>query len=331
VYVGRYVLYSLVPLALLAGAGLTALGRWAGRALRPGVTPTVLGAGVIAAGAALAFGLPSLTALRAYYFDPRFAREDFRAVAARVESQEQPGDALILLNAAYPFLHYYHGQMPFVILPPNPNRVESESEVLAALRTLPAAARAWLVTWQPEIADPEQFIETQLRRSGSQTGAEEWGVNTVRPPIRVETYALAGGGFAPEPQRPLNVRFGDGALRLLGYNLSGTLGPGRRAFLSLWWELDGAPPAAAKVFAHVLAGDTLAAGDDKRPLNNYYPFRVWTPGRAVHDVYVLDFAADAPAPPYVLEVGVYDPATLERWPALGQPLGDRIQLPLPAS
>ncbi len=123
------------------------------------------------------------------------------------------------------------------------------------------------------------------------------------------------------------MSFGDGALRLLGYNLSGSFGPGRRAFLSLWWEITGAAPPQAKVFVHVLAGEALAAGQDKLPLNNYYPFRVWALGRPMHDVVVLDFPADAAAPPYVLEMGVYDPITLERWPALGQPLGDRIQLP----
>ncbi len=336
VYTGRYLLPCLMPVALLAGAGLAEVGRLVSLLLHL-VRPVWIarGAGILAAGGAavVGVGLPFGVALRAYYFDPAYAREDFRAVAAHIQNQELPGQSLILLNSAYPFLHYYRGKLPYIILPADLDHLQDEAATVAALNGLiKAQDRAWLVGWQWEIADPQYLVESQLREHGSEDGELSWGVPGPSSPIRVAAYHIEAGGFEPLPRRPLDVSFGEGAMRLTGYHLQGSAAPGQRLTVILWWELEAQPPAPWRVFVHLLTGpdwNSVVAQADKAPLNDYYPFSVWPLSTPVQDLYAMDVPPDAPAS-LRLAVGLYDPEIGER-PAVtqnGQVIGDRVFLPL---
>jgi mannosyltransferase len=337
VYTGRYLLPCLLPVALLTGAGLDGVWRLVWTLFLRLKFPRwgAWGAGVLAAGsaAAIGLGLPFGVALRAYYFDPAYAREDWRTIAAHIQGQELPGQSIVLLNSAYPFLHYYQGQLPYVILPADLDHLHDEASTAAALdQLIRAPGRVWWVGWQWEIADPYNLVESQLREHGSEDGELSWWVPGPSSPIRVAAYHVQAGGFKPLPRQPLNVSFGDGAMRLTGYHLQGRAKPGQRVTLLLWWELESLPPARWHVFIHLLTGPDLSsvvAQADKAPLNDHYPFSVWPRGSPVQDLYALDVPRDAPAA-LQLAVGVYDPETGERLTVVqaGQPAGDRLFLPL---
>ncbi len=337
IYAGRYVLHSLLPLALLAGAGCVTAARIIvnlGRRLNlPGrLTNVVAALGAVCLGL-LSFGLPFERALNAYYFNPAYAREDFRAVAAHVQSQEKPGQTLILLNSAYPFLRYYDGHLPWSILPADFDRVRDEQEVVTALNELiKAPSWVWLVGWQWDIADPQNLIEGQLRQHGSEIGQQWWSYEGPRQPIRLSAYDIVSSDFQVERRNPLDVSFGDGDVRLVGYRVEGQPEPGRRVFLTLWWELNSIPSTQYHAFAHLLSDRTwppVVAGHDKPPLNDFYPFRIWPLHEAVQDIYVLELADTAPPPPYELEVGLYDPASGTRLAVTQdeRAVGDRVVLP----
>jgi 4-amino-4-deoxy-L-arabinose transferase-like glycosyltransferase len=82
------------------------------------------------------------------------------------------------------------------------------------------------------------------------------------------------------------------------------------------------------VFTHLLAADgTFLVGDDGLWVD---PLTLQPSDRFIQ-VHRLALPSDAPAGPYVLEVGMYDPMTGDRWPILeadGQPGLDRRLIPV---
>lgn len=131
--------------------------------------------------------------------------------------------------------------------------------------------------------------------------------------------------FAPPPL----ATFG-GDLQLLGYELSLPAAP-LPPQLILYWQARRPLPAEATVFIHFRAADGFVKGQADGPMaNGHYPATAWGPGEIVQDTHLL--------PPLDwtgidhLAVGLYDPNTGERWPAVG-PDGARLAeetLQLPA-
>ena len=84
------------------------------------------------------------------------------------------------------------------------------------------------------------------------------------------------------------------------------------------------------VFTHLLAPDgVFVAGDDGLWVD---PLTL-RPGDCFVQAHCLTLPPDAPAGPYTIELGLYDPLTGERWAVLdstGQPIADRVLLPVVA-
>ncbi len=80
------------------------------------------------------------------------------------------------------------------------------------------------------------------------------------------------------------------------------------------------------VFAHLYAGETPVAVDD----GLWVDPTTLRPGDRFVQLHRFSLPSDAPAGPYRLEVGLYDPMTGERWAVVdegGRPVGDRYILP----
>ena len=85
--------------------------------------------------------------------------------------------------------------------------------------------------------------------------------------------------------------------------------------LTVHWQAESAIETDATVFAHLLnAENTLVAQADGYPLLGMQPFWVWEPGEVVRDV--RHFAAVASGD-YAIRLGLWEPASGERWPAEG--------------
>jgi hypothetical protein len=120
----------------------------------------------------------------------------------------------------------------------------------------------------------------------------------------------------------VHALFGDD-LRLLGYQLHRD---GQELTLTLHWRSERRMGSDYKVFVHVFdpASGARVAQDDAMPLRWTYPTTLWEPGETVRDAIPLALDGVA-AGDYRVVVGVYDAATAERLPALGedgQPLPD---------
>ena len=63
--------------------------------------------------------IPTTRSLASYYFDPAYARDDYRGLAQTVMLREEPGDAVVLTAPGQIeiFSYYYHGSSDLFPLP----------------------------------------------------------------------------------------------------------------------------------------------------------------------------------------------------------------------
>jgi len=164
-----------------------------------------------------------------------------------------------------------------------------------------------------------------------------------RPPA-YRVYQVAGGpwverelaeitarsaAFAdPAAQQPvpLPVRFGAVAT-LLGYELADDrLVRGQEVRLTLYWRADGPIYEPLSSFAHLLNWqDTVVGQYDGFDVPPYH----WEPGAVIAQIYRFPVGQDAQPGAHWLEVGLYNPQTMERVPVVsgdGAPLSDRLLL-----
>ncbi len=124
---------------------------------------------------------------------------------------------------------------------------------------------------------------------------------------------------------PLDYHLGE-EISLLGYGLE----TGDTTQLTLYWRARSRLPSGYTVFVHAYddSGSLLARADSP-PGGGLYPTDAWLPGQLIADLHTLEL----PAATRFLAVGLYDPATMTRLPAVqgnDQPVRDDailIQVP----
>jgi 4-amino-4-deoxy-L-arabinose transferase-like glycosyltransferase len=134
-----------------------------------------------------------------------------------------------------------------------------------------------------------------------------------------------------EIQYPLRANLAD-KVALLGYDLARTtVKPSGTLHLTIYWQALAEMETGYVVFVHLLDAENHTWGQkDNPPVKGTYLTTSWLPGEVVIDEYEIIVDAIAPAGEYQIEVGMYDPATMQRLPAFdeqGAPLpSDRILL-----
>jgi hypothetical protein len=107
-----------------------------------------------------------------------------------------------------------------------------------------------------------------------------------------------------------------GAARLVGYDV-GPAAPRKPLNITLHWQAIGRLDRAYTVFTHVLnASGQVVAQRDSPPAGGLAPTTLWLPGDTLADEYQIDLPAGTPAGEYQIEVGMYDPGTGQRLPAV---------------
>jgi len=119
-------------------------------------------------------------------------------------------------------------------------------------------------------------------------------------------------------------------VELLGYSLDRTAAaPGETLRLTLIWRCLSEMESSWTVFTHLLdTGGQVRGQKDNPPMNGRYPTTLWVPGEVVVDEYDIVVNQDAVPGQYVIEVGMYDPQTMQRLPVFDPmgAVGDRVLL-----
>ena len=169
---------------------------------------------------------------------------------------------------------------------------------------------------------PEGPTQVRMRIAGAPTTVE---LGT----LRIE--AVARRFEVPPIPFPSQATLGE-RIRFLGYDLpQRTFKPGEAVSLTLYWQALATIDGDYKVFTHLLdPGGQVRGQRDSVPVEGKRPTDGWLPGEVIEDPYRIPLPPDAPAGRYRIEIGMYDPQTLQRLPAYdasGQRLPeDRILL-----
>jgi hypothetical protein len=133
----------------------------------------------------------------------------------------------------------------------------------------------------------------------------------------------------PEIAYPVEAKLGD-KVELLGYNLDRQQAkPGETVRLTLIWRCLNEMETAYTVFTHLLDGNEQMRGQkDNSPVQGRYPTTLWVEGEIVVDEYDIVVKPDTPPGRHAIEVGMYDPANLQRLRVLDPAgaVGDRVLL-----
>jgi len=220
-----------------------------------------------------------------------------------------PGQSLFVI------LHWQATRTPLPDLRPRLALVQAGQELEGA-SSAPALGRYPTDRWQAG----ETVVEHRRLAvpPAAAAGAADVVLTLGDQRLVLGQVEISGGEhtFTPPPiAYPLDVRFGRVA-HLMGYDLpSETFTAGEPITLTLYWQaLEGAGEADYTVFAHVLAADGHLVGQhDGPPAGGARPTAGWLPGEIVTDRHAMTFR-EPYAGPARIEVGLYDPGTLERVP-----------------
>ena len=303
----------------------------AGAAARPSASPPpqrwrwdALARAGLACTATLVAILAGLPGLRNYYYNPRYARDDYRGIARYISAVGGPED-LLLINAPSQIetvARYYQGPVPMVPLPLRrpPDRQETESQLEELVR---GKRRVFAIFWATNESDPEGIVEGWLDRHAFKS-LDAWYGN-----LRFVIYAVPDSRAGDTIQHPLSVEVG-GLLRLEGYSLtSDEVASGDILQLTLFWRATGPIDRRYKVFTHLIdSAGHLFGLRDAEPLGGARPTTSWQAGELIIDRYGLPVLAGTPPGEYLIEVGMYGIEDGRRLPITPQdgPAADHIIL-----
>ncbi len=309
-------------LLLARGAGA----EWLARDARtsPGLPVATIVRYAITAALLLFVIAASVPALKNYYFDQRYARDDYRGGAAYVAAAGREGDAIIL-NAPGQmdiFSYYYEGDLPVYPLPGQ--RPLDQAKTEETLERIVAQHRhLYVLFWGTKESDPGRFIESWLDEQTFKA-MDSWFGN-----VRLAVYAVPEAAVSAEIQHPLDLLLGD-EIALLGYSISSSeVESGDILQLTLFWQASEPIEQRYKVFTHVLDGRSQIVGQrDAEPVGGTRPTTTWEDGEVIADNYGVLVLPGTPPGEHQLEIGMYSLETGERLPVSqnGEPLGDRVLL-----
>jgi 4-amino-4-deoxy-L-arabinose transferase-like glycosyltransferase len=256
-------------------------------------------------------------ALRNYYSEPAYARDDYRSIADYVTAVGNPGDA-VLLNAPGQqevFSYYYQGSLPVHALPrERPLDPVATEQALAEM--VEPGQRLFALFWATDESDPDRFVEGWLDKHAYKA-IDSWYGN-----VRLVTYAVPEQmPSAPDHTlgTPLTSSETGDEVFLQGYSLlDDRLSAGDIAQFTLFWQASQAAVQRYKVFLHVLDAENHIVGQrDAEPGGGARLTTLWEPGELVADNHGVPIHPATPPGEYRVEVGMYSLETGQRLTAPG--------------
>jgi mannosyltransferase len=312
----KFLVVVLPPFCLLVAHGIENVIRFVIRDLGFGTWGLAFAIRLFAIGFLIVITIPSLHNL---YFNPAYARDDYRQIAADIAAISRPGDGIILNapNQWEVFTYYYPDRDVYPVpYQPRPDEVEAFLTPL-----LERYRRLFVLYWGDAESDPRRLIETWLAGHAYKAGDHWYGR------VRLATY-----GVTPLPEEHAvasDVHFGE-AIRLRGYTLEEKIfAPDEVLSVMLFWEAQAPIAEQYKITVQLLDSvGQLVAQVDTEPRDGLVPTTTWKPGHVMTDRYGILLPADLPSGRYTLIVALYHIVSGERLPAAlgGEPIGDYFSL-----
>ena len=256
----------------------------------------------------------SLASLRSYYYDARYARDNYRGIARYIEAVETGTDA-ILINAPgqyETFLHYYRGKSS---LHPLPRQRPIDTTVTERDLQEMVASRehVYAILWATNESDPQRFIEGWMDQH-TYKASDVWYGN-----VRLVVYAVPTqasevlGDF-----RSLKVNLGD-QVSLEGYALlTPQATAGEVLQITLFWKALARMDKRYKVFIHILdEGGHIVGQRDAEPGGGARITTTWQVGEELMDNYGVLILPGTPPGVYQIMVGMYELDSSQRLPVVG--------------
>lgn len=260
-----------------------------------------------------------------YHLQEGYNGEDYRSVAAEIESLSREGDGIVLIppDQVEVLGRYYQGHLPPYPLPrQQPLDEQATREELE--RIVNERERVFLALWGGVEADPNRFIEHWLNEHAYRA-QDVW-----HRAVQLVLYGTSRGESTTAVERSMDASFGE-AMRLEGFwLLDEDVQGGDILRFTLHWRAVKRAQEDYKVFAHLLDEvGGLVAQRDAQPVGGSRPTTTWATGEEILDNYGI-LIPDGLAPgEYLLVVGMYLPATGERLSPSGgsvQTIDDAILL-----
>jgi hypothetical protein len=249
----------------------------------------------------LVLGYASASQVWQVYDGPTYRKDDNRGAIAYIEQHAQPGDVVALMMNTYPvYLYYGRGDVPYEPLQPGGDLEAAATrlnEIAAGHR------RLWLLSWNPEWADPSRFVRDSLDQAYARA--------PVIPPfagLGLTLYTIDpshrfSARTTPTIAKPVN--YGN-KLRLLGYDLpTATLAAGQSGVVSLYWQATQRLDADYILSLRLRDSEFYWWRHDDRPAAYNFPTMYWRPGQIVAGDVHFSVPPGTPPGTYDLELGVY--------------------------
>ena len=247
-------------------------------------------------------------ALRNYYDNPRYARDDYRAIVQFIDANARDGDGILVdAPGQIDVVKYYHrGNQPLFLLPrmrpPDPAQTIADVDDMLA-----KTKRLFAIYYATEQSDPQSIIETRLAQRAFKA-SDEWHGN-----VRLAIYGVAPAERSRAAPQLLNAKFGN-EITLVDYQLDARdAHVGDVLTLTLNWRADQLPSTRYKVFVHLLnANNQVVAQRDGEPVSDTRITTTWRAGENIADNYGVMIEPGTPPGEYRIEIGMYRADTGER-------------------
>lgn len=286
----KFLIIAVPALCLMMGAAFAAKGNYKSR-------PYIAIIGLVLVIIGIVFSLNNL------YFNPLYARADYRGIAQFLNSIAREGDVILTNSPSQEEVFRYYYTQPNVI-PVARSRPLNAPEQIAELESISKTyKRIFVLYWGDGQADPQKVIESWLNEKTFKAYDQWYG------DVRLAAYAV--NQTAETMNQKVNARFGD-RIRLEGYSINdSSFAAGDILQLTLFWNPQSPIPNRYKIFVHLI-GDPDSppvAQHDGEPVGGLVLTTMWKPNEIVRDNHGVFLPLDLPRGEYKLAVGLYDVVT----------------------
>jgi hypothetical protein len=242
----------------------------------------------------------TIFSLNNLYFNPQYARADYRGLAQFINAVAREGDVVLTNspNQIEVVNYYYQKPNVFPVARSRPLNVPEQIKELEMLTQ--KYKRVFVIYWGDQQADPQKVIESWLNEKTFKAYDQWYG------DVRLAAYAV--NQTAGMMNQKVNAGFGD-RIHLNGYSLNETaFAAGDILQLTLFWEAESPISKRYKIFVHVIGNldEPPVAQHDSEPVGGLVLTTLWKPNEVIADNHGVFLPLDLPKGEYKLALGLYE-------------------------